>query len=122
MRRNLVVLSCLLALAAAGCSGDMSKQIVSNEALRNKVMDAFASNRDLALQVVDRVIASDSLRAAVVDHLLHNDEVAKQVIARIGTTSDAFDLVMAVAVRDSAMREHVLTLTRGIAMANAAKK
>ena len=92
---------------------------MSNEQLRGQVMDAIVTHRDVAMQAVDRLVGTDSLRAAVVDHLLRNDEVAKQVIVRIATNADAVDMVLGVAVRDSAMRVHVLTLVKGMQMANA---
>jgi hypothetical protein len=108
----------MAALAAVGCSGDIAKQVASNEQLRGQVLDTIAQHRDIALQAVDRIVASDSLRGVVVDHLLQNKDVAKRVIVRIATNPDAFDMVLTVALRDSAMRGHVLTLVRGIQMAS----
>lgn len=116
-KNTLFALFALLTLAVAGCGGDIAKQIVSNEQLRGQVMDVIAQNKTVALQAVDRILASDSLRATVVDHLLGNKDVAQQVIVRIATNPDAFDMVLEVAVRDTAMRGHVLTLVKGIQMA-----
>lgn len=116
-KKSLFALLALMTLATAGCGGDIAKQIVSNEQLRGQVMDVIAQNKTLALQAVDRILASDSLRATVVDHLLGNKDVAQQVIVRVATNPDAFDMVLGVAVRDTAMRGHVLTLVKGIQMA-----
>jgi hypothetical protein len=116
-RKLALALLAVVALAAAGCSGDIAKQVTTNEQLRGQVLTAIAQRQDLALQAVDRMVASDSLRGAVVDHLLQNKDVAKQVIVRVATNPEAFDMVLTVAVRDSAMRGHVLTLVKGIQMA-----
>ena len=121
IRKTTLALVAVLALALAGCGGDAAKQILANEQLRGQVMDVIAQHKDVAFQAVDRIVASDSLRGAVVDHLLQNSDVAQQVIVRIATNPDAFDLVLGTAVRDTAMRAHVLTLVKGIQMASAAK-
>ena len=116
-RKTTLALLAVVTLAA-GCSGDIAKQILSNEQLRGQVMDVIAQHKDVAFQAVDRIVASDSLRSSVVDHLLQNQEVAKQVLVRIGTNPGAFDMVMQIALRDTAMRGHVLTLVKGIQMAS----
>ena len=119
MRKTTLVLLAMATMAAAGCGGDIAKQMTSNEQLRGQVMDVIAQHQDMVLQAVDRIVASDSLRGPVVDHLLHNKDVAKQVIVRVATNPEAFDMVLDVALRDSAMRGHVLTLVKGIQMASA---
>jgi hypothetical protein len=120
--RNVVLLATAAALfGVAGCGGDIAKQIVSNEALRTQVMDVLVSHKDLALKTVDRFMANDTLRAAVVDQMLSNENAAKQVLIRIGTNPQALDMVMGVAVRDSAMRGHVVTLIKGVEMATQAQ-
>ena len=119
IRKTTLALCAAAALAAGGCGGDIASQIVSNEQLRGQVLDAISTHRAVAMQAVDRLVSSDSLRAAVVDRLLHNDEAAKLVIVRIATNSDAVDLVLGAAVRDSAMRVNVMTLMKGMQMANA---
>jgi hypothetical protein len=116
-KKRLLAVLALVTMAAAGCSGDMARQILSNEQLRGQVMDVIAQNKGVALQAVDRIVASDSLRATVVDHLLGNKDVAQQVIMRIATNPDAFDMVLGAAVRDSSMRGHLMTLVKGIQMA-----
>lgn len=106
-------------LAAGGCmgGGDVAQQLGSNEQFRGQVMDAITHHTPLATQVVDRIFTSDSLCLPMVDHILANDEVAKVVVVRIGTNPAALDMVLGVAARDSAMREHVITLVKGMEMA-----
>jgi hypothetical protein len=121
--RNVILLVAASAvLGVAGCGGDISQQLVSNEQLRTQVIDVLASHKDLALKTVDRFMASDSVRSAVVDQMLNNENGAKQVLIRIGTNPEALDMVMGIAVRDSAMRGHVLTLLKGVEMATKAQR
>jgi hypothetical protein len=121
--RNLfLALSAVPVIGLSGCGGNISQQIVTNEHFRSQVFDVIVAHKDLALKAVDRFMAVDSVRAAVVDHMLLNEEGAKQVLIRIGTNPQALDLAMGVAVRDSAMRQHVLTLMKGVEMMTQAKK
>lgn len=121
--KNMIVLAAAAsALGIAGCGGDIADQVVSNEQVRSQVMDVLANHRDLALKTVDRFMVNDTLRAEVVDRMLANENGAKQVLVRIGTNPQALDMVLGVAVRDSAMRGHVLTLLKGVEMATQAKK
>lgn len=116
-KKTMLALLAVGTMAAAGCGGDIAQQILTSEQLRGQVMDVIAQHQDVALQAVDRIVASDSIRGVVVDHLLQNKDVAKQVVVRVATTPEAFDMVLSVALRDSAMRGHVLTLVKGIQMA-----
>ena len=120
--RNVILLAAAATMfGVAGCGGDIAQQLVSNEQLRTQVMDALANHKDLALKTVDRFMVNDTLRSAVVDEMLNNENAAKQVLVRIGTNPQALDMVMGVAVRDSAMRGHVMTLLKGVEMATERK-
>jgi len=119
IRKSMTVVFAVAALAAAGCGGDVAQQVLTNEQLRGEILGVIASHKDLALQTVDRVVSSDTLRAVVVDHLLRNDNVAKQVIVSVATNPEALDMVLGAAMHDSTMRVHVLTLLKGMQMANA---
>ncbi|MFN8587193.1 MAG: hypothetical protein U0704_05270 [Candidatus Eisenbacteria bacterium] len=115
--RMLFAMMTFAAVTAVGCSGDMARQIATNEQLRTQVFDAIAGDPKLAMGAVDRLMQSDTLRAAVVEHLLKQDEVAKQVLVRIGTTPEALDMVVGIAAKDSTLREHLVTLVHGMEMA-----
>ena len=116
--RNVILLAAAATMfGVAGCGGDIAQQIVSNEQLRTQVLDVLASHKDLALKAVDKFMANDSIRTAVVDEMLNNENGAKQVLVRVGTNPQALDMVLGVAVRDSVMRGHVMTLLKGVEMA-----
>ncbi|MBK7368614.1 MAG: hypothetical protein IPJ04_12080 [Candidatus Eisenbacteria bacterium] len=119
MKRSRTILMLVAAAAiTAGCNGDIGKQLASNELLRTQVFDALAANPQLAMQAIDRVVQGDTLRAQVVEHMLANDDIAKQVLVRIGTNPAALDMVVGIAAKDSTMRDHLVTLVKGIEMAS----
>lgn len=120
MKRSngILVVAAAAAFGLAGCGGDIAQQLVSNEQLRTQVMDALATHKDLALKTVDRFMTNDTLRTQVVDEMLKNENGAKQVLVRIGTNPQALDMVLGIAVQDSSLRAHVLTVLKGVEMAS----
>ncbi|HEV2105837.1 MAG TPA: hypothetical protein VGU27_08905 [Candidatus Eisenbacteria bacterium] len=120
-RTKLAFAGVALALAA-GCSSDAVTQLSMNPAYRTEVMNAIASRRELAEAMTRRLLATDSLRAGVVETMLRDDGAAQYLLRRIYTNTGAVDLVLAGALRDSAEREHVFTLVKGMQMAMEARK
>lgn len=121
-RGRMVFVAALALFVTAGCSMDVAKQMVSNEQVRTQVLDAIVANKDLTGQLMAKFMGNDSTRVQFVDALLQNEEVAKQVIVRVGTNPNAVDMVLGVAVQDSAMRSHVVTLIKGIDLASRQSK
>jgi len=111
------------ALALAGCGGaDVGKQISTNEQMREQVMGAISTNPDLAVVMQQKLLANDSLRTKLVDTVLQDSKSSEYVLYRIATNQAAVDLVLRAAVADSAMRTHLLSVMKGVEMAEAAKK
>ena len=109
-------------LAVAGCAGDVASEIKTNAQVRDRVMAAITSDGKLAQEMTQRLLATDSLRFRVVETMLHDSPSAQYVLARIGHEPDAVDLVLQAAAADSAGRQHVMTLLKGMQMAMGAKK
>lgn len=103
-------------LALAGCGGDVASELRTNVQVRDRVMDAIASDGTLAMTMTQRLLAQDSLRVRVVETMLKDSPSAAHVLARIGSNPDAVDLVLQTALADSANRAHVLTLMKGLQM------
>jgi hypothetical protein len=122
MRRRVAGLGpVLFALGiAAGCGGDVSTMLSTHADLRDKVIGVFQGNTAMAGQMVDRLLAGDSSRTVVLDRLFASGPVVDSVIARIAKHPRLVDGVLDQAVRDTAMRTHVLTLIKGMEMATAA--
>lgn len=112
------------ALALTGCAGnaDLGKQIASNQQMRDQAMTAIAGNAELAVTMQQKLLANDSLRTRIVDTVLQDGNASQYVLYRIATNQAAMDLVLRGAVADSSMRQHVLTVMKGVEMAQATKK
>jgi len=125
MRKSMLPKLSLIAVALtfAGCAGnaDLGKQIATNQQMREQAMNAIAANADLAVVMQQKLLANDSLRTRLVDTVLQDANASQYVLFRIATNQAAMDLVLRGAVADSSMREHVLTLMKGVEMAQRAK-
>ena len=103
--------------ALASCAGDVATEIKTNALVRERVMGSIASSGALAQQMTQRMLAIDSLRVGVIETMLHDKASAQYVLVRIGSNPDAVDLVLQTAAADSAGREHVMTLLKGMQLA-----
>jgi hypothetical protein len=111
------LLAAVLAVAIPGCQAEMGKRLAANAELRTSVLDAMAADPGLAAAAVDRMVTSDSTRAVVVERLFADAEGARAAMLAIARDPQRFDGVVALAVQDTAMRQHALTLFRGMEMA-----
>lgn len=115
----------LFALCSAGlligCGGDVSQMIGSNADLRDKVMNVIAGNSEFAGTMVDKLLASDSLRTVVTSKVLSNSAAVQPMMLQMAQNRDLVDGILKVAVQDSSMRDHVMTLLAGMQMAGAGK-
>jgi len=102
------------AVALAGCATDMKSKLATDDKLATQVMDAYRSDGALAGRMVDNLLASDSTRDVVIDHLMANGEAAQTLMMRTARDRNMMNGVIALAVQDSGMRSHVLTLLKGI--------
>jgi len=102
-----------------GCA-DPVDRLLADEAQRARLWDSVASNPELATQVVDRLLGTDSTRTALLDHLLSGGGVRQTLLMRVATDRSLMDGTVHFAVQDSAMRDHLMTLFRGMEMASGA--
>jgi len=98
-----------------GCAGDVSKRLVSDAAFQASVMEAIAANPDLAGTMVDRLLAGES-RALVMERVLANSGTVQELMTKVAQDQSILDGVINLAVQDTAMRAHVLTLFKGMQM------
>lgn len=116
---KIVLLAAVAGALAVGCSGDLAGQIAGNAQLRDQVMTAIAGNKDVAMQAVDKLMADEALRMQVFDHILANKDVATGLVQKLATNQDLVDQVVGAAVKDPAMKDHLVTLLKGMSMAEA---
>jgi hypothetical protein len=104
---------------ALGCAGDIGKQVMSSPELQAKVMDMISGNMGTAGGMVDRLLGSDSTRALVIDKLVGSAGGAQAVMEVVAKNQTLIDGALNLAVQDPAMKEHILTLFKGMKMAGA---
>ena len=119
---RLVPVFMFVGILAAGCSGDLTQQVMKDPKVVGQVMDAISTHREMAMGMVDRLSSSDSLRAAVADQMLQNDAMSKHLLDRVAGNPQAIDYVLQTAIQDPRMREHIVSLVKGVEMASAGAK
>jgi Tfp pilus assembly major pilin PilA len=115
-RKAGVALGVVIALVA-GCAGDIAGELGRNVQVRERVMGAIAADSALAGEMTSRLLGSDRQRQHVIEIVLADDRAAQYVLARIGRIPTAVDYVLQAAASDSAGREHLLTLLKGMQIA-----
>jgi len=64
-------------------------------------------------------MASDSTRSLLLDKLMSNGEATQAMMANMARNSTMVDGILGLAVQDSVMKSHVMTLLKGMQMAGA---
>jgi hypothetical protein len=105
-----------VAVFLAGCSGDLSNQIITDGELRSKVMGVIAEKAPLANEMMDRMLASDSTRAIVIANVIKSGPTMQALMGSIARDQTMVDGILNVAVQDSNMRSHVMGVLQGIKM------
>jgi hypothetical protein len=100
----------------AGCSGDLSNQIITDGELRSKVMGVIAEKAPLANEMMDRMLASDSTRAIVIAQVVKSGPTMQALMGTMARDQTMVDGILNVAVQDSLMRSHVMGVLQGIRM------
>ncbi len=115
----LVLVAAACGLLALGCAGDLDKQIMANTEMQAKVMDMIAGSQATATSMAERLIASDTARTVLIERLLASPAGSQAVMSAVAKNAKILDGALNAAMQDSAMKEHVLTLFRGMRMAGA---
>ncbi len=116
---RLALVALVAGVLAVGCAGDLSKQVMSNPELQGKIMDMIAASAPTAGGMADRLLSSDSTRAMVVDKLVASAGGAQVVMETVAKNQALLDGALNAAMQDPTMKDHVLTLFKGMRMAGA---
>jgi hypothetical protein len=110
-----LVLRCavVVLLAIPGCG---PSAMVNNADSRAKLADALVANPGATAVVVDRLVSSDTTRSIVIDRVLANGEARQELMLKAARDRTMLEGMLNVAVQDTAMRAHVMTLVRGMQM------
>ena len=107
--RSLMVAAAVAGMAAvSGCEMDVTRKMTTDTATQTKVMDAVASNPDLAGQMMDRLMASDTTKMIVMDKVMANGDVMQNIMVRISRDQAMLDGVVNMAAQDSLMHDHLM--------------
>ena len=118
-RRAIVLLALTCGVLALGCAGDVGKQVMGSPELQGRIMDMIAANPATAGAMTDRLLASDSTRTELIARLVANAGGAQGVMAAVAKDPTLLDGALNLAMQDAAMKQHVLTLFKGMQMAGA---
>ena len=119
MKRRVTMVCALALVSVIGCAGDVAQMITSNAQMRDQVMAAISSHSDLAGAMVDKLLASDSTRTMIMSKLMGNSSAMQSMLMGIARDPTMVDGVLNLAVQDSTMKGHVMTLLKGMQMAGA---
>jgi hypothetical protein len=118
MRKKwMLVLAAACCFLALGCAGDLGKQVMANTEMQARVMDMIAGSQETAAAMADRLVANDTTRAVVIEKLIANPTGSQAVMEAVARNETVLDGALNLAMQDPAMREHVLTLFKGMRMA-----
>ncbi len=116
---TIVLVAAVCAVLALGCAGDAGKQVMASPELQAKVMDMIGADPVTAGSMADRLLQSDSSRAVVIEKLVGSAGGAQAVMQVVGSNQTLIDGALNIAMQDPAMKDHVMTLFKGMRMAGA---
>jgi hypothetical protein len=106
----------VMILAIAGC-GSPVDQVVKSDDLRGQMMEKITGDPAMAVDVLQRLLGSEESQGIVLDQVMGNSDALQALMARMAKDQTMVDGILNVAVQDSAMRVHVMTLFQGMQMA-----
>jgi hypothetical protein len=116
MKRALVVsVTVVTMMVMAGC-GDPISRMLGTDSTRALLLDRIASRADVATDVVNRLLAADSTRALLLDRVMADGETRQAVLTLVAKDRTLMDGAINFAVQDSSMRDHLMTLVKGMEM------
>jgi hypothetical protein len=119
MRRHAPRIGLVLALTAivAGCAMDVPRMMKTDATLQTQVMGAIGADSALAGRMVDQLLGGAPTRESLVHSVMNNGDAARAVMVMVAQDPSRLDAVLGLAVQDSTMKVHVLTLLKGMQMA-----
>jgi hypothetical protein len=75
----------------------------------------------MAAPVLDQMMQADSTQSFLIRHMLANPRTVQALMLRMASDRTMVDGILNVAVQDSGMRDHVVTLIDGMRMVRTAR-
>jgi hypothetical protein len=109
-----------LGWALSSCASDPGMLVKTNEEARGKIMAAIASDSALVARMADTLLQEGGAREVMIDKMAANGEAMQILMAKLARDPTAIDGIIGLAVPESTMKEHVLTLLKGIEIGHGA--
>lgn len=117
------VLVAALAVTALGCGGrDPLESIRAGGDARAQTLGAIVADSALTAAVTDTLLDDPRSREILVDRVVNDGEAMQSLMAKIARNPAAVDGIVGLAVQESTMKAHVLTLLRGIQIGEGAQR
>ena len=114
---NRIGLLAVLLAAGAGCAMDVPRMMTRDEDLQSQVMAAIVADSALAARMTGQLLGSQPTRESLVEAVMADGDAARGVMMSVARDRTRLDAVLGLAVQDSATKEHVVTLLKGMQMA-----
>lgn len=101
--------------AISGC-GDPVDRLLGDGAARSRLWSRVAGDPELSSQLVDHLLGADSTRTALLDRVMVSGGARQALLMRIATDRTMMEGAIHFAVQDTAMRDDLMTLFRGMEM------
>jgi hypothetical protein len=104
----------VLGIILSSCGGDPTITMRTNPEARARIMGAIASDSALVGRMADTLLHEDRARDILVEKVATNGEAMQALMAKLARDPVAVDGIIGFAVQESTMKQHVLTLLKGI--------
>ncbi len=112
---GLVAAAALCLAMMSGC-GDPVNRLLADDTKRAQLWEKVARDPALSGEVVDKLLGADSSRTVLIDRLMVSGGARQAVLMRVATDRTMMEGAVNVAVQDTAMRNNLRTLFRGMEM------
>lgn len=116
MKRTVMMTLAVLAMTLiAGCGDPIDRMLAADEQ-REHLLGRIVARTDVAAEVVNRLLAADSTRGLLLDQVMADGEARQAMLTLVAKDRTLMDGAINFAVQDSSMRDHVMTLVKGMEM------
>jgi hypothetical protein len=88
----------------------------TNPQMRERVTEVMSVDSTLSGPLLDRIMQSDSTQSFLIRRVLGNASTVQALMLHMASDRTMVDGILNVAVQDSGMRDHVVTLIDGMRM------
>lgn len=106
-----------LLMALSGCAGDPVVKMLDDPNSQARLVDLMVADTTIAQTLVTRLLGSSESRAMLLERTLEDGTSSQELMLRVSTDPAFMNGVIGLGMKDPGMREHLMTLLRGMQMA-----